>query len=475
MRISLIEPRPPGFHVYSMVKLPRLGLPLIGAVLVQEGHDVQIYVEDLAPVDWDQVYGSDLVGISSTTSTITRSYEISDRIRNKGIPVVIGGPHVTFLPEEALEHCDFVARGECGDKLMQELTKTLTGKGTFEAIGGLSYKRGGQIYHNPLRPPLENLDSLPFPDLSLIHSHQKISSTPIITSLGCPFDCNFCSVTAMFGKKYRYRSAENVMAELRQKRPKNVFFYDDNLAANKKRLKKLLAMMIEEKLNIKWTAQVRADVAKDPALLMMMAKSGCWNVYLGLESVKQSTLDSYKKSQTVADITEAIKEFHRFGIRVHGMFVLGADTDDKSVVRETVRFAKKNRIDTVMLNSLTPLPGTALYQEMDRSKRIFDRRWENYDALHVVFLPKNKSPYWQQMQGIKGYSRFYSFRQVIKHSLKLPWHIITREPIAGDKLAIKYAFWGWLIVKWWKHDKRNKEYLKELEKLDLKHPKKLRV
>ena len=359
MKIRLIEPEPPGMHVWAKVLLPRLGLPIIAATLKEHGHDVLVYNPTMAPIDWDDVNTSDLVGLSSTTSTATTAYEFAEDLHARGIPVVIGGSHVTFMADEALEHVDYVARGEGGEQLMLELIDALGGRRELDTIAGLSFKRDGLAVHNPPREALADLDELPFPDLRLLVGSDRINTVPIMTSWGCPFDCTFCSVTAMFGKKYRFRSAESVVAELKDKRPERIFFYDDNMAANRKRLKRLLQMMIDEDLVIPWSAQVRTDVVRDPELLDLMQRSGCNLVYLGLESVNQETLDKFEKSQTVADIEKAIKVLHDYGIKSHGMFVLGADSDDVQTVRDTVAFAIKNKIDTVMLNILTPLPGHA--------------------------------------------------------------------------------------------------------------------
>ena len=442
-------------HVYSKVRLPRLGLPIIGAVLQAHGHDVAIYVADLDPIDWDDVYSADVVGFSTTTSTVTQAYDFADDLKGHGIPTIIGGPHVTFMADEALAHADYVARGEGGEELMLELIDALQGRRLPESILGLSYHQDGAVHHNPLRPPTEDLDTLPFPDLTLIRGHERMRQTPIMTSWGCPFDCKFCSVTAMFGKKYRFRSPQNVIDELKQKAPRHVFFYDDNFAANRKRLKTLLQMIIDEGLHFGWTAQVRTDVARDPELLDLMHRAGCWLVYLGLESVDQATLDSYAKSQSVEDIVFAIRTLHEHGIKSHGMFVLGADSDTKDVVRTTVDFAQANKIDTVMLNILTPLPGTPLFDEMDRQGRIFDKRWQLYDALHVVFTPKNMTPYELQREAIAGYMRFYSLRVWLKYLFTFHF--------AG----LAFQTWGQSILRAWRKDERNQDYLRALKRLHL--------
>ena len=448
-------------HVYSKVHLPRLGLPIIGAALKEQGHDVAIYVADLGPIDWNDVYGADLVGFSTTTSTVTQAYDYADELRQRSIPTIVGGPHVTFMAEEALEHTDYVARGEGGEQLMLELIEALQGGRALDSILGLSYRDGDQMRHNAPRPPTPSLDSLPLADLTLIRGHERMRQTPIMTSWGCPFDCRFCSVTAMFGKKYRFRSPESVIAEIRLNKPKRIFFYDDNFAANRNRLKTLLRMMIDENLVVRWSAQMRTDVARDPELLELMKRSGCWCVYLGLESINQATLDSFDKAQSVDDIVAAVKTLHDYGISSHGMFVLGADSDTKGVVRETVDFSVKHRIDTVMLNILTPLPGTPLFDELEAQGRIFDKRWQLYDALHVVFTPKNMTPYELQREVIAGYVRFYSLRQWFKFLVTFRF----------AKLVLQS--WGYSIVRSWRKDERNKAYVRALKRLHLPKPPKL--
>jgi anaerobic magnesium-protoporphyrin IX monomethyl ester cyclase len=454
MKIRLIEPEPPGMHVWAKVLLPRLGLPIIAATLKAHGHDVLVYNPTMAPIDWDDVNDADLVGLSSTTSTATTAYEFADELRARGIPVVIGGSHVTFMADEALEHVDYVARGEGGEQLMLELIDAVDGRRGLDDIAGLSFMRDGLAVHNPPRQACADLDTLPFPDLRLVVGSQKIKTVPIMTSWGCPFDCTFCSVTAMFGKKYRFRSAENVIAELKDKRPELIFFYDDNFAANRKRLKKLLRMMIDEGLAVPWSAQVRTDVVRDPELLDLMRRSGCHLVYLGLESVNQETLDEFEKAQTVDDIRRAVKVLHQYRIKSHGMFVLGADSDDVQTVRDTVAFARDNRIDTVMLNILTPLPGTKQFADMDAEHRIFDKRWELYDAHHVVFEPRRMTPYELQIEVLRGYMRFYSLRTWLKYVFTFQF---TKR--------LLFHGWGMVIVRNWRKDERNKAFISTLKRM----------
>jgi anaerobic magnesium-protoporphyrin IX monomethyl ester cyclase len=455
MKIRLIEPEPPGMHVWAKVLLPRLGLPIIAATLKARGHDVLIYSPQMAPIDWADVNSADLVGLSSTTSTAATAYHFADELRSLGIPVVIGGSHVTFMADEALEHVDYVARGEGGDELMLELIEVLEGRRAPETVEGLSFHRDGETVHNPLRERCADLDTLPFPDLDLLVGHERLHTMPIMTSWGCPFACNFCSVTAMFGRKYRFRSAESVVAELKAKRPGRIFFYDDNMAADRKRLKKLLQMMIDEDLVIPWSAQVRTDVTRDQELLDLMHRSGCELVYLGLESVNQETLDGFDKAQTVDDIEKAIKKLHEHGIRSHGMFVLGADTDSAETIRDTVRFAREHNIDTLMLNILTPLPGTRQFTDLDTAGRIFDRHWDLYDALHVVFTPAQMTADELQREVMRAYSRFYSPIQWLRH-------------LAARRFGPMALYsWYWWFLRRWPRERSNRAFLRMLRRVSL--------
>jgi radical SAM superfamily enzyme YgiQ (UPF0313 family) len=452
VKIRLIEPAPPSVNILSYGFYPRLGLPLIGATLKAAGHDVLIYCPQASPIDLADVAAADLVGISATTSTAPAAYALADELRAAGMLVVIGGPHPTFVPDDALPHADFVARGEGGDGLMLELLQALAGERELESIRGLSFWCDGQPVHNEARERCADLDTLPEPDLSLIVGAKRIWDTPIMTSLGCPFDCTFCTVTMMFGRAYRRRSPERVLAEIEAKRPKSVFFYDDNFAADKRRLKKLLQMMIDRGLTPKWQAQVRTDVARDDELLDLMRRSGCHRLALGFESIDQATLDGYAKSQTVEDITNAIAALHRHHIKVHGMFVVGADSDTAQTVGETVDFAQKHDIDSLMLNVLTPGLGTKQYEMMNAGDRVFEHRWQFYDGQHVIFTPQTMTPLELQCAVVEGYRRFYSLRRGLRLLVRLRFGRLMEH------------LWGRLFIYRWQKDEGNREYIRELER-----------
>lgn len=421
MKIRLIEPKSSSNNVYDHSRLPRLGLPQIGVILRTLGHDVSITVETLAPVDWDDLMGADLIGISSTTATTPPAYAIADRLRAQGKQVVFGGAHVTFFPDEALEHADYVVCGE-GHATIVELVTALETGSDLAGIPGLSYHGLDGPVHNPPRPNCDQATyaALPSPDLTLIRGYQNMVTTPIMTQWGCPFDCDFCSVIKMFGRKVRARNIEDVLDDLAAiPQGQDIFFYDDNFVVSKARTKALLRGIIERRLNVPWSAQMRAEAIYkskqtgewDIELLELMRDSGCMWVYIGFESVNPAALEAYHKQQTVDQIAESIEAFHAYGIPVHGMFVLGCDADTPETIRTTVDFAIKRDIDTVQFLTITPLPGTDFYQRMKAEGRIISTDWELYDGHHVVIQPAQMTPYELQIESMKGMLRFYAPRR----------------------------------------------------------------
>jgi radical SAM superfamily enzyme YgiQ (UPF0313 family) len=427
-RISYIESGSPRHHIFSKYTMPRIGTVLLATIMKEKGCEVKSFIEDISDPDWTFIENSDLVCISSLTSTVVRAYSTAQRLKAKGIPVIMGGAHPTFIPEEALQYADFVVRGE-GDLTLPELISYLdSGTPSIEKIPGLSYRdKAGNVFHNPDRQFLNNweLDDLPIPDFSLVHKWGPSFTYPVSTSRGCPFQCKFCSVIHMFGRDYRFKSTGSVLKELRYVRSVSDatrFFVDDNFTANRKRTKELLREMISEKLTSPWTAQVRTDVAADPELLRLMADAGCHTVHVGFESINPRTLEQYNKKQTLEDIIRSIRVVKGHGIHIHGMFVIGADTDDLKAIKQTVDFALDNGIETAQFMALTPLPGSLLFAEMRDSGRLLHTDWDKYDAHHVVFRHPLISSNTLQSEILKGMGHFYSWKYILKHMAKLDLH-----------------------------------------------------
>ncbi|MGE5135890.1 MAG: B12-binding domain-containing radical SAM protein [Gemmatimonadota bacterium] len=422
MRIRFIEPAPPGHHVYDHTRLPRLGTPLMGAVLAEAGHDVRCYCEVIAPADVTDCLAADLVGISATTSTQPAAYQLAAEFEAAGVPVVLGGPHVTFLPDEALEHASFVVRGE-GQRAIAELAEAIGQGRPLSGIPGLSWREpSGRRHHNPARARCSQaeFESLPAPDLSLIAGSARMPLTPVMTQWGCPFDCDFCSVTAMFSRRVRYRRNVHVLLELAALDAKRVFFSDDNFVVSKQRTGELLRMMVETGLTPDWYAQVRAETvfsagsAREPdhAFLSLMKAAGCQMVMVGFESTSDEALAEMNKKLQVRDIVESVRLFHEHGIAVHGMFVAGTDADEASQAGQIASFARRHGIDTIQIMLETPLPGTRLYERVRASGRILTGDWSLYDGHHEVMRPARARPYEMQLAVGGAMENFYSRRRI---------------------------------------------------------------
>lgn len=438
-KVLFIEPRAPRPHIFSRVVIPRLGCVLLGTILQKQGLEVKVVVEEISQPDYRTLdFQPDLVCISSISSTAPRAYELAGFYRQQGLPVVLGGAHFSFLPEEGLEHADFVICGE-GDEALPELVDALNTGGDWRRLRNLAYEEGGVVHKNPWRPFLEDLDSLPIPDYYLIHGWKGNGAhyVSIATSRGCPYNCRFCSVIHLFGRKYRMNSVDRVMEEIRVVggQARHIFFCDDNFTANRERIKELCTRVLAANLHLEWSAQVRVEAAKDPELMELMAKAGCYMVFVGFESINPATLKALNKSQTVENIKECVVNFHQHGIRVHGMFVFGAEDDDYQVIRDTVKFSRKVDLDSLQYLILTPVPGTPFYQEMEAQNRIICKDWSQYDGQYTVFQPKQFTPYELQLETIRAMKKFYSLPSVLRRLIHRDWFYVKLKAYA------RYFIW----------------------------------
>ncbi len=457
-KIVFIEPKAPNLHIYSQFKLPRLGIYILSSLMKKRGWDVDVIYEETDRVDYSCLKSADLVGISTITSTAPRAYKIADRVRENGTPVLMGGPHVTFLSEEALEHADFVIRGE-GEKALMDFIDAWEGDRDYSEVPNLSYRKNGQSFHNPKGPVINDLDEIPFPDFEGKYTGKgkiRRQTIPVQTSRGCPFNCEFCSVTGMFGKKFRFRSTQSVIRELRfyNRKKNHIFFYDDNFAASRKRLKALLEAMIKEDFKFDWSTQVRVDIARHKDLLKLMHKAGCRTLYIGLESINPDSLLSMKKNQTVEEIKRAVKVIQKHRIRIHGMFMYGFDDDDWQTVKKTIKFAKKAGISSTQFLILTPLPGSKFYQRIVSQGRLLFKDWSLYDAHHVVFRPAKFTLLALQKAQMVSHKKFYSVKRSVKRFFQFKW------------IEVAIGHYARKINRMW--EKKNQTFLKAMDILTSK-------
>ncbi|HOK40366.1 MAG TPA: radical SAM protein [bacterium] len=411
-KILFIEPAGSEANVFdNFMSLPLLGSLYLGTILHNAGYDVKILNENILKRRLSFLeLNADIICLSTLTVNANRAKDIAKNVRlfYPQTKIIIGGIHPSLLPSEFVDYADHIVIGE-SESIIIDL---IEGKYKDKVVYGEPYK---------------NLDELPLINYSLLENYQSMKIIPIMTSRGCPFNCNFCTVTKIFGRVYRKQSVDRIIKEIKNAlqyfKTNYVFFYDDNFTADKKRIIDLLDKIIEEKINIIWTAQVRVDVATDDLLLSKMFKAGCERFYIGFESFDDNVLKAYNKMQTKKDIENAIKKIHSYGISIHGMFIFGNEFDTNETINNTIENTIKLDVDTVQFMILTPFPGTVVYDNLKKENKIFHFNWNYYDGMHIVFRPKNISPYELQIETIKAYKKFYSVKRTMLELLRFVFNI----------------------------------------------------
>lgn len=458
-KVTFIEPTGAYSNVFArFMTIPLLGPLYLGTMAKQAGYDVTIINENILGrhVSFEELKEADILCLTCLTATINRGKQIAfqyKQIRKSyDLPArtILGGIHASMAPDDCVDDFDQVVIGE-GETVLLDL---LAGKISDKLVRTRA---------------LQDLDQLPVPDFTLVKEHKKISIWPVMTSRGCPYNCNFCSVTEMFGRKYRKRSIDHIIKEIMSYPNKNIFFADDHFAADPKQTNALLDAMLESGFKLPWSTQIRADVTKNAPILSKMRKAGCRTVFIGFESINPESLVEIEKNQSVDDIRNSIKVFKKADLMVHGMFMLGNDSDSKGIFRETSDFCIKSGISSVQYMILTPLPGTTLYRKLKQEKRLLHQDWDFYDAMHVVFEPKNFAPDELQQGMIRCFSEFYTLSRAFKDAFVTMvgnfFRLLRRiYASTGVRLAsLRSAatkFYGKGIVKSW--IRYNQSYLRYL-------------
>jgi radical SAM superfamily enzyme YgiQ (UPF0313 family) len=396
MNLLLVAPKWPDLSLWGQIyfRFPYLSLTTLAA-LTDKDWGVSIVDESVESLDFST--RPDLVAISVMTPLAKRAYEIADIYRGKNVPVVLGGIHPTMMQNEAGEHADAVVIGEAEENWLEVLS---------------DFKRGD------LKPfyranNFSSLESLRNPRRDLLKKKAYFFSNTIQTTRGCPFDCEFCSVTSFYGRTYRVRPVKDVIDEMGHMEGGFIFFVDDNIVGRPDYAKDLFRALVP--LNVKWFSQASLSIARDRELLDLARKSGCMGLFIGFESLSQECLKAMgKTTNLVKEYKDAVKMIHDHGIGIQGSFIFGTDQDDQSVFSDVLRFIERARIEAALFSVLTPFPGTRIQQTLLNEGRILHTDWDKYDMNHVVFKPKKMTPK-QLQEGFNwAYKRLYGYGSILK-------------------------------------------------------------
>ena len=402
MKILLVSPvRDPHKFTNKGILIPQLALFILKG-LTPKKHDVKIVEEEYMELDYDEE--CDVVAISCLTSNAYRGYRIADAFREKGKIVVMGGIHPSLLPDEALEHADAVVIGEA--------------EGVWEKIlDDIESDKLQERYHEP-NPDLDRY--IP-KDFSTLSKKRIYNLVPLQTSRGCPYDCDFCCVTDIFGKKIKLIPIKHVVRDIKESGGRNFIFLDDNIIGHKKYARELFTALIP--LKIRWVGQSSISFANDIEMMKLAKLSGCKGLFIGLESVEESNNHQYTKLKSLEDTKRSIKKILRMGILIQASVIFGFDDDTHETFGKTIKFLRKNRISLASINALTPYPGTRVFEKFKEAGRLLHEKWEYYDHHTVVFQPKNMTPLELQIGKIKtktDFSKIFSIAERIMGNLRMP-------------------------------------------------------
>jgi radical SAM superfamily enzyme YgiQ (UPF0313 family) len=370
-------------------------MPLIAALTPSE-HTVFHTDEIVDRVRFDRP--TDLVAITAPTPSALHAYNLAREFRRRGVPVVIGGPHATALPEEAARHADAVAVGEAEDTWPPILEDALRG-------------RFAPIYVSTRRA---SLAGMPTPRWDLIRGRRYGKSVTIATR-GCPHCCDYCSIPLLYGPgTMRYRPIDEVVREVATSPTRAVVFWDDNIGASPRYSKDLFRALAP--LEKWWTSQCTANAARDEEFVELAARSGCKALFLGFESISQQSLEQTNKAHNrVTDYRRIIANLHRHGIAVHLGIMFGFDDDDVGIFRRTAEFLDEASVDVATVSMVVPMPGTPTFRRMNADGRILTTDWSKYDGKkHCVFEPVRMSPRELEAGTEWVARRFYSTRSIVR-------------------------------------------------------------
>lgn len=381
-----------------------LNIAYLAAALEEANHEAEIIDLNimLMPVekyskDLLSKLDADIVGLSCATNAYIECMNLAQAIKERypEITILAGGCHVTFMAEEALSECkyfDIIVRGE-GERSIVEVVNAIENRKPLDYVDGISFRKGKEIIHNKNAPLIKDLDSIKFPARHLL-KQDYYPGNGIVTSRGCPRQCIFCSAGAMGGGKYRIRSAENVVKEIKEiKDDRAIFFYDNTFSSHIKKSTEICERIIEEDLGIRWEVELRADTVTEP-FIRLLRQAGCEAIQFGVESGNGEILKEIKKFITKDDVRRGCEISLSYGLEVACSFTIGHPSDTEDTIMETLDFMLELQDMGCLVYPaiVTPYPGTYIYENHEElGITIHHKNWSKYTPLNVCISTKNLS------------------------------------------------------------------------------------
>ncbi|HTP64185.1 MAG TPA: radical SAM protein [Geobacteraceae bacterium] len=412
-----------------VLNFQQITMPYLAA-RVPPGWAVSHVDEEAEEIDWNTA--ADVVGITFHTPGAYHAYDIAARFRSKGSCVVMGGPHVTLVPDEAREHADVLFIGEA-EGLWEEF------------LNGFTAGSHRHVYQQTGVPVLENI---PMARKDLFHRRDHTHGV-LFAARGCPNSCDFCTVAVMYPHKMRKRPIAEVVAEYASFRGKVIIFWDDNIAGDMEYAKNLFRAIAP--YGKWWSSQASLQAGKDDEFLEEAAVSGCKQLFLGLESISQQSMAEVNKGHNrVEEYSEVIDRIHSYGIAVQAGIVFGFDHDGPDIFAATLDFLETAGVQNATFNILTPFPGTPLFRRMEAEGRILTRDWRKYDGREsVVFQPRLMNAA-ELLAGFRhANERFYSLPSITRRLSRSPVQLWWTLPL---NLAYSYRWRKTVRANTGKHD-----------------------
>jgi radical SAM superfamily enzyme YgiQ (UPF0313 family) len=425
MKIALISPKGPlyrhrGGIFRKSLRYQPLTLTTLAALVPPE-LDAEIALYDEGIEDVPSQLDADIIGMTVITGTSKRAYELARMYRAQGKTVVLGGPHVTLVPDEAAMHADAIAVGYAEDAWPELLRDFARGALKREYRQALDFSLDRQM---------------PFARRELFDGHRFLTQAVFEATRSCGHECEFCVAPSAWGNKQFQKPVSWVVEDIRRVGQKRILFIDLNLVADKKYAKELFTALIP--LNVRWFGLSTVLIAHDRELMELIARSGCRGLLIGLESMTKGSLqDAGKRFNASVDYRKFIGDLHDLGIALQGCFVFGLDHDTLDVFDQTAQFAIETAIDLPRFAILTPFPGTPLHARLADQGRILTRDWELYDGQHVVFQPQNMTTRELAAGHERAWKNVYRYSAIARRL----WKARAFEPL-GVAANLGYRFYA---------------------------------